>query len=94
LAKIRVKVLNYFHFTTKQTYLDYEGDTVGDVILQFVADYKEVLDPMLLTEDKTDFKPEPVNILLNGRNILYLEYYNTPVKEGDLIVLSMAIAGG
>ncbi|HME54969.1 MAG TPA: hypothetical protein VKM55_22375 [Candidatus Lokiarchaeia archaeon] len=94
MAKIRLKLLNYFNLTLKRSNLEYEGTIVGDVILQFVADYKDILDPRLLTDDKTDFKEEPMNILLNGRNILYLDKYNTPLNDGDLIVLSIAIAGG
>jgi molybdopterin converting factor small subunit len=89
-----MKLINYFYLTINQKELEYEGETVGDVIMQFLADYKDLIDPKLLTEDGSDFKPEPINILLNGRNIVYLDYYNTPITNGDLIVLSLAIAGG
>lgn len=94
MAKIRLKLLNYFNLTLKKANLEYEGNIVGDVILQFLAEYKKLLDSRLLNDDKTDFKQETINILLNGRNILYLDQYKTPLNDGDLIVLSIVIAGG
>ncbi|MFX1288577.1 MAG: MoaD/ThiS family protein [Promethearchaeota archaeon] len=73
--------------------LQYEGDTVGDIISQFLKDYKDLLDDGILSKNKKKLNPQMV-ILLNGRNITYMKNYKTKLSEGDQIYISFPISGG
>ena len=77
----------------KKNTIEYEGKTVGDVISQFLREYKENLDDSILNKTKTKLNPQMI-ILLNGRNVTYLKNYKTKLNDGDKIYLSFPISGG
>ena len=93
MAKVELNLLNIFALRIKKQKLYYEGETVREIIMQFLEEYKEQLDDSILSKDKKKLNPQMV-ILLNGRNISYLKNYKTKLKEGDKIYLSFPISGG
>jgi molybdopterin converting factor small subunit len=93
MVKVDLNLLNIFVLRVKKSKIQYEGDTVGDIISQFLAGYKDLLDDSILSKNKKKLNPQMV-ILLNGRNITYMKNYKTKLKEGDQIYLSFPISGG
>jgi len=93
MAKVELNLLNIFALRIKKQKLFYEGETVREIITQFLEEYKQQLDDSILSKDKKKLNPQMV-ILLNGRNISYLKNYKTKLKEGDKIYLSFPISGG
>jgi molybdopterin converting factor small subunit len=93
MVKIELNLFNLFALRTKKDKLEYEGDTVGDIIKQFIMDYKDVLGEGVLTKSKKKLNPQMI-VLLNGRNITYLHNYKTKLKAGDKLYLSFPISGG
>ncbi|MFX0175128.1 MAG: MoaD/ThiS family protein [Candidatus Hodarchaeota archaeon] len=93
MARVELNLLNIFALKVKKNTIEYEGKTVGDIISQFLKDYKENLDDSILNKNKTKLNPQMV-ILLNGRNITYLKNYKTKLTDGDKIYLSFPISGG
>ena len=93
MVKIELNLFNLFALRTKKDKLEYEGDTVGDIIKQFITDYKDVLGEGVLTKSKKKLNPQMI-VLLNGRNITYLHNYKTKLKVGDKLYLSFPISGG
>jgi len=93
MAKVKLHLLNIFQLKINQKFVEYEGKTIGDIISQFISEYKEKLDYELLDKKQKKFNPQ-ILILLNGRNIKYLKNYKTALNEGDDIYLSFALAGG
>ena len=77
----------------KKNTIQYEGDTVGDIVSQFLTEYKDLLDDSILTKNKKKLNPQMI-ILLNGRNITYMKNYKTKLSEGDQLYLSFPISGG
>ena len=66
------------------------GDTVGEVIEDLESNY-----PGLKAQVTEDGSPRRfVNIYLNDEDIRYLDQLNTPVKEGDVVSILPALAGG
>lgn len=93
MVKVDLNLLNIFVLRVKKNTIQYEGDTVGDVISQFLAEYKDLLDDSILTKNKKKLNPQMI-ILLNGRNITYMKNYKTKLDEGDQLYLSFPISGG
>lgn len=93
MARVKLNLLNIFQLRVEKKFIEYEGKKVGDVISQFLKEYKDKLDPEILNKNKNKFD-SLVLILLNGRNIKYLKNYKTKLTDSDNIYLSFALAGG
>ena len=93
MVKVDLNLLNIFVLRVKKNTIQYEGDTVGDIISQFLKEYKDLLDDSILTKNKKKLNPQMI-ILLNGRNITYMKNYKTKLSEGDQLYLSFPISGG
>lgn len=93
MARVKLNLLNIFQLRVEKKFIEYEGKKVGDVISQFLKEYKDKLDPEILNKSKNKFD-SLVLILLNGRNIKYLKNYKTKLTDSDNIYLSFALAGG
>ena len=93
MVKVDLNLLNIFVLRVKKNTIQYEGDTVSDIVSQFLKEYKDLLDDSILTKNKKKLNPIMI-VLLNGRNITYLKNYKTKLKEGDKLYLSFPISGG
>jgi len=93
MAKVKLNLLNIFQLRINKKFIEYEGKFVGDIISQFLDEYKNKLDDGLLNKNKKQFNTQ-VLILLNGRNIKYLKNYKTSLNDGDELYISYALAGG
>ena len=93
MVKVDLNLLNIFVLKVKKNTIQYEGNTVGDIITQFLKEHKNLLDDSILSKNKKKLNPIMV-ILLNGRNITYMKNYRTKLKEGDQLYISFPISGG
>jgi len=93
MVKVDLNLLNIFVIKVKKNSIQYEGNTVGDIITQFLKEHKNLLDDSILSKNKKKLNPLMV-ILLNGRNITYMKNYKTKLKEGDKLYISFPISGG
>ncbi len=93
MAKVKLNLLNIFQLKIDKKYIEYEGKTVGDVIIQFLNENSDKLDDEMFSKNKKKFNSQ-ILILLNGRNIKYLKNYKTNLKDDDNLYLSFALAGG
>jgi molybdopterin converting factor small subunit len=67
-------------------YLHYEGKTVEDIVRQFIKDYRDIIDPKFIQPNGLFIDKNL--IFLNGRDIDYLDKYETKLKEGDRLMIS------
>ena len=93
MVKVDLNLLNIFVLRVKKNTIQYEGDIVGDIISQFLKEYKDLLDDSILSKNKKKLNSQMI-ILLNGRNITYMKNYKTKLKEGDQLYISFPISGG
>ncbi|MFX1409166.1 MAG: MoaD/ThiS family protein [Promethearchaeota archaeon] len=93
MAKVKLNLLNIFQLKLNKKFIEYEGNTVGDIISKFIEGNREKLDDNILIKNKKRLNPQML-ILLNGRNIKYLNNYKTKIKDGDELYLSFPMAGG
>ena len=93
MVKVNLNLLNIFVLRVKKNTIQYEGDTVSDIISQFLKEYSDLLDDSILSKDKKKLNAQMI-ILLNGRNITYMKNYKTKLNEGDQLYISFPISGG
>ena len=66
---------------------------MGNALEKFLGEYSETLDKTLVDPESKDLQ-QYILILLNGRNIRFLDGRDTKLKEGDVIAISPPIGGG
>lgn len=66
-------------------------DTAGTLMRKLVNKYGQKFEQVTL--EGTNLKPE-IKIIINGRDIDYLNGLDTQLKDGDVIVIIPPIAGG
>lgn len=93
MPKITLNLLNIFALKIGESSVEYEGNTVEDIISQFLNDYKDKLDDALMSRNKKKLHTD-ILILVNGRNVKYLNKYKTMLKDEDQVYISIALAGG
>lgn len=93
MVKIELNLLNIFQFKLNKKAIEYEGDTVGDIISQFVKEHRDKLDSGLLDKSKKKLN-KGMLILVNGRNIEFLDKYKTKLNEQDKLYISIPLGGG
>jgi molybdopterin synthase sulfur carrier subunit len=68
----------------------------GISILEFIREMEEKSNPRLVEEiisHEGDLRPNVV-ILINGRNIVHLDYLNTKLKDRDTVAFFPPVGGG
>jgi len=93
MAVVNLNLLNIFYLQTNKKSIEYEGKTVKEVLSKFIKENGQKLDSNLLTKNKKKLDKQ-ILILLNGRNIKYLNNYKTKLNDGDQLHLSVPLAGG
>ncbi|MHA1232185.1 MAG: MoaD/ThiS family protein [Candidatus Helarchaeota archaeon] len=71
----------------------YDGETIRDAIEQFIKDYKHKLKKFI--DPKTGFLNKYLMILVNTKNVLFLEKkLDTKLEPEDHIIIALPIGGG
>lgn len=93
MPEIKLNLLNIFALKLKKNSVVYEGETVKDIITQFVKEHKDKLDDGLLNKSGKKLN-KTILILVNGRSVEYLDGMNTKLNEGDQVFVSIPLSGG
>ncbi|MDR1471146.1 MAG: MoaD/ThiS family protein [Synergistaceae bacterium] len=78
-------------FANGQTEVSAEGATAGEVIAAFAEAYPDIGTHLY---DETGALRSFINVYVGDANIKNLDGLDTPVKDGDSVMLVPAIAGG
>ena len=73
-----------------QRVVEGEGATVGEVIDDLESKHPGIKDMVMVDGQIHRF----VNIYLNDEDVRFLSQLNTPLKEGDVLSILPALAGG
>lgn len=93
MAKVIIRLLLLLQEKIGKKELHYEAETVGELLKKFLADYREDFEKINVLNENGQFKKWML-ILLNGRNIRFLEGLNTKLNNNDVIAISPPMAGG
>ncbi len=66
-------------------------DTVGSVLEKLTAEYPALKERIL---DEEGNLQSSINVLVNGRNIRFLDGLDTAIQEGDQLALFPPVGGG
>lgn len=78
-------------YTDNKDSVEIEGQTINEVLLNLTDKYPQLKRHLFADDGKLrNF----INIYLNDEDIRYLDREDTRVKEGDIISIIPAIAGG
>jgi len=66
------------------------GGTVGEVLRSLASDYPAMKEHLFENGDLRRY----VNVYLNDQDIQYLQRLETPVQDGDTVIILPAMAGG
>lgn len=92
--KVEVKFLATIRVITSESsivLLCTHHDTAGTVMQMLIKKYKQKFKQVIM--DKTNLKSS-IKMIINGRDIEYLNGLDTKLKDGDVIVIIPPIAGG
>jgi molybdopterin converting factor small subunit len=78
-------------FTDRQSEIKAEGHTVGEVVAAFVDAYPDIRQHLY---DSNGELRSFINIYAGDKNIKDISGLQTPLSDGDTIMLVPAIAGG
>ena len=90
--KIRLRLLGMLRFLSlfkdqEETYVDYIGGTVEDLV-KHIASKVESKEKPLLLNDHGEISPELL-IFLNDKPVLGPNRFSQPLSEGDLVELAL-----
>ena len=78
-------------YTDRQAEIEVNGGTAGEVIVGLAAKYPDIRKHIYKDDENLrDF----INVFIGDTNIKELDGLQTPVKDGDSVMLVPAIAGG
>ncbi len=94
--KVNLKILGLPTLTKaigqKELDLNFEGQTINDLIGYMVKRYGRKAEEALLDEEgQLDVT---IQVLLNGREWITHDCLDTPLKDGDSVALMLMVAGG
>lgn len=69
----------------------FDGETIGDLIEHLIARYGRVARRALYEDGQLD---PVVQILLNGEEWVTHDCLDTPLRDGDSVILMMLMGGG
>jgi len=88
-VEVRVPSLMQKH-TQGQKVLSYDAQTIGTLIATIDGDYPGFREQIVEDGEILRF----VNIFLNDEDIRFLERMETPLRDGDVVAILPALAGG
>jgi len=78
-------------YTDRQAEIEVKGGTVGEIIADLAAKHPDIRKH--LYKDDANLR-DFINVFIGDTNIKELNGLQTPVKDGDSVMLVPAIAGG
>jgi MoaD family protein len=88
---VEVRVTSVLEKVTGAKTVEGQGNTVGEVLEQMNARYPGFKEQITQVDGSLH---RFVNIYINDEDIRYLQSLDTPVKEGDVLSILPALAGG
>ncbi|MHA1145738.1 MAG: MoaD family protein [Candidatus Helarchaeota archaeon] len=92
---VHVKLLLILSDRVGREELEIESNTIEDLERKIVQKFGDaLLEDNLFVNAETGLFHDHMLVLVNGKNIRFLNGLNTELKEGDTIVICPPVAGG
>ncbi|MHC1591493.1 MAG: MoaD family protein [Candidatus Helarchaeales archaeon] len=94
-ARVNVKLLLLLSDKLGKEELEMESDDIEELQRKIVERFKEQLsDDNLFVNKETGLFHDHMLVLINGRNIKFMNGLKTKLNEGDTVVICPPVAGG
>lgn len=94
MAKVRLRLMGPFWFSTGTKELEIEADTIKEVVSKFIEKFRDKIPKQFLVGNILDLHPLTL-ILLNGSDVEFVEgKRDAKVKDGDVVALAPPVSGG
>ncbi|WXG43654.1 MAG: MoaD/ThiS family protein [Promethearchaeati archaeon SRVP18_Atabeyarchaeia-1] len=94
MAKVKLRLMGPFWFSTGVKELDIEGNTVNEVATKFVKRYKDKIPKPYFNEKTLELHPLTL-ILLNSSDVEFVPgKRNAKLKDGDVVAIAPPVSGG
>ncbi len=91
---MKVKLFASFREGAGTSRVEIEAGTVRELLHKLTEKYEDLSDPLLVEKDGKEEVGSGVTVMLNGRNIRFLQGLGTELKEDDTIAIFPPIGGG
>lgn len=94
LAKVKLRLMGPFWFSTGVKELEMEGSTINEVVSKFVQRFRDKIPKPFVVERSFELHPLTL-ILLNSSDVEFIEgKRNAKLKDGDVIAIAPPVSGG
>lgn len=94
MAKVKLRLMGPFWFSTGVKELELEGSTINEVTSKFVMRYKDKIPKIYFDEKTLELHPLTL-ILLNGSDVEFvLGKRNAKLNDGDVVAIAPPVSGG
>ncbi len=92
--RVKVKLFANFREDAGQASVEIDAGTAGELLVELSERY-ETLGKSILESSEPEVIPrDGVTVMLNGRNIRFLDGMSTELEEGDTLAIFPPIGGG
>ncbi len=89
----KVKLFANFREVAGEKETPISGETVDDVLGNLIEEYKDLKSEIFKDYESREVK-DNVNIMVNGREIRFLNRMETKLEDGDTVAIFPPVAGG
>ncbi len=91
---VKVKLFANFREKAGEASVEIDADLTGDLLVELAGRYERLGELILASTEPEVTTKDGVTVMLNGRNIRFLDGMSTELEEEDTLAIFPPIGGG